>query len=130
MLPGFIDTHRHMWQAALRGVGADMTLEGYFSRVAGDLAAQFTPDDVHLGQALSAYAALDAGVTTVQDVANIHAPPNTPTPPSRPCAPPGCARSWPTAIPSPPGAPTASPPTASHATPPGCGPSSSTTRPW
>ncbi len=72
VLPGFIDTHRHMWQAALRGLGADLTLADYFPRVAGALAARFTPDDVHLGQTLSAYAALDAGVTTVQDLANIH----------------------------------------------------------
>ncbi|GAA2914827.1 amidohydrolase family protein [Streptomyces thioluteus] len=72
VLPGFVDTHRHMWQAALRGMGANLTLGDYFPRVAGALAAQFTPDDVHLGQTLSAWAALDAGVTTVQDVANIH----------------------------------------------------------
>ncbi|ARZ72539.1 amidohydrolase [Streptomyces albireticuli] len=72
VLPGFIDTHRHMWQAALRGMGADLTLGDYFPQVTGALAAQFTPDDVHLGETLSAYAALDAGVTTVQDLANIH----------------------------------------------------------
>lgn len=72
VLPGFIDTHRHMWQAALRGLGADLTLGDYFPRVAGALAGQFTPEDVHLGQTLSACAALDAGVTTVQDLANIH----------------------------------------------------------
>lgn len=25
-LPGFVDTHRHMWQSAFRGVGADWTI--------------------------------------------------------------------------------------------------------
>ena len=28
--PGFIDTHRHMWQTAMRGYGADWTLTQYF----------------------------------------------------------------------------------------------------
>src|SRR5690242_14908959 len=30
VLPGLIDTHRHMWQTAMRGYGADWTLTQYF----------------------------------------------------------------------------------------------------
>ena len=30
LMPGMIDTHRHMWQTALRGLGADWTLTQYF----------------------------------------------------------------------------------------------------
>ena len=30
LMPGMIDTHRHMWQTALRGFGADWTLTNYF----------------------------------------------------------------------------------------------------
>src|SRR5215203_1149058 len=30
VLPGMIDTHRHMWQTAMRGYGADWTLTQYF----------------------------------------------------------------------------------------------------
>ena len=30
VLPGMVDTHRHMWQTALRGLGADWTLTQYF----------------------------------------------------------------------------------------------------
>ena len=29
VMPGMIDTHRHMWQTALRGYGADWTLSQY-----------------------------------------------------------------------------------------------------
>ena len=29
-MPGMIDTHRHMWQTAMRGYGADWTLTQYF----------------------------------------------------------------------------------------------------
>ena len=30
VMPGMVDTHRHMWQTALRGYGADWTLSQYF----------------------------------------------------------------------------------------------------
>jgi 5-methylthioadenosine/S-adenosylhomocysteine deaminase len=30
LMPGMIDTHRHMWQTAMRGYGADWTLTQYF----------------------------------------------------------------------------------------------------
>jgi 5-methylthioadenosine/S-adenosylhomocysteine deaminase len=30
VMPGMVDTHRHMWQTALRGYGADWTLAQYF----------------------------------------------------------------------------------------------------
>src|SRR5690349_7292070 len=30
VMPGMIDTHRHMWQTAMRGYGADWTLSQYF----------------------------------------------------------------------------------------------------
>src|SRR4051794_4166957 len=30
IMPGMIDTHRHMWQTAMRGYGADWTLTQYF----------------------------------------------------------------------------------------------------
>ncbi|MBL1084962.1 amidohydrolase family protein [Streptomyces actinomycinicus] len=74
VLPGFVDTHRHMWQAVLRGCGADQTLGEYFETVLGDLGPRLTPDDLYVGNALSALAALDAGVTTVQDVSNVGKP--------------------------------------------------------
>jgi len=32
VLPGFVDTHRHLWQTALRGVAADGNLGLYFER--------------------------------------------------------------------------------------------------
>ncbi|MER0477672.1 amidohydrolase family protein [Streptomyces sp. Edi2] len=74
VLPGFIDTHRHMWQAALRGIGADQTLDQYFATVLHTLAPRLTADDLHLGNLLSALGALDAGVTTVQDISNVAKP--------------------------------------------------------
>ncbi|WP_167484384.1 amidohydrolase family protein [Nocardia terpenica] len=72
VIPGFVDTHRHMWQGTLRGLGADHSLRDYLKHVLGTLADRHSPTDVYLGQLISAYAALDAGITCVQDFANIH----------------------------------------------------------
>lgn len=70
VLPGFVDTHRHMWQAALRGYGADQTLEEYFGATLHAYGPSLGPGELHLGNLLSALGALDAGVTTVQDISN------------------------------------------------------------
>ncbi|WP_329048486.1 amidohydrolase family protein [Amycolatopsis sp. NBC_01488] len=70
-IPGFVDTHRHMWQATLRGSAPHHTLAEYFGTVLERVGPTLTPEDLYLGNLLSAYAALDAGITTVQDVSNI-----------------------------------------------------------
>lgn len=74
VLPGFVDAHRHMWQAVLRGYGADQTLAEYFTTILGTLGPRLTPDELYLGNLLSALAALDAGITTVQDISNVRKP--------------------------------------------------------
>lgn len=72
VIPGFVDTHRHMWQAVLRGCGPDHTLDDYFTHVLGTLGLRLSAEDLYLGNLLSALGALDAGVTTVQDTSNIN----------------------------------------------------------
>ncbi|MFE2226262.1 amidohydrolase family protein [Streptomyces kronopolitis] len=71
VLPGFVDTHRHVWQAVLRSAAVDESLDGYLSRILGDLAGRFTPADVHTGNLLGALECLDAGITTVQDFSHV-----------------------------------------------------------
>lgn len=70
-IPGFVDTHRHMWQATLRGSAPHHTLAEYFATTLERIGPALTPADLYLGNLLSAYAALDAGITTVQDISNI-----------------------------------------------------------
>lgn len=65
--PGFIDTHRHMWQTALRGYGADWTLTQYFVWNYLEHGKKFRPQDIYAGNLLSAIEAIDAGVTTSVD---------------------------------------------------------------
>ncbi|HEY3608184.1 MAG TPA: amidohydrolase family protein [Pseudonocardiaceae bacterium] len=67
LMPGMIDTHRHMWQTALRGFGADWTLSQYFVFYYLNWGKIFRPQDVYAGNLLSAVEALDAGVTTTLD---------------------------------------------------------------
>jgi cytosine/adenosine deaminase-related metal-dependent hydrolase len=67
VMPGMIDTHRHMWQTAMRGYGADWTLTQYFVWYYLEHGRLFRPEDVHAGNVLAAIEALDAGVTTVVD---------------------------------------------------------------
>ena len=67
VMPGMIDTHRHMWQTAMRGYGADWTLTQYFVWYYLEHGKVFRPEDVHAGNLLSAWEALDAGVTTTVD---------------------------------------------------------------
>ena len=67
VLPGMIDTHRHMWQTAMRGYGADWTLTQYFVWYYLEYGKHFRPEDVHAGNLLAALEAVDAGVTTCVD---------------------------------------------------------------
>ena len=67
VMPGMIDTHRHMWQTAMRGYGADWTLTQYFVWYYLEWGKVFRPEDVHAGNLLSALEGLDAGVTTTVD---------------------------------------------------------------
>ena len=68
--PGFVDGHRHVAQAPLRGIGADMTLPAYLESVLGRILPAYRPEDAQLATLLGALEALDAGVTTVLDWSN------------------------------------------------------------
>jgi len=69
--PGFVDTHRHVWQAQLRGVAADWTLYDYTLNMRMGFGSLYTRDDAYLGNHAGALEALDAGITTVVDHSHI-----------------------------------------------------------
>ena len=75
VMPGFVDTHRHMWQGILRNVLPDGSLEDYRNLVQRTFGAKYTPDDVYAGDLFSAIGAVDSGVTCILDWSHIH---NTP----------------------------------------------------
>src|ERR1700753_3492418 len=67
VIPGFVDTHRHLWQTQLRGVAADWTLMQYLTAILGQVAPAFTPEDTYAGNLLGVLEGLDAGITTMVD---------------------------------------------------------------
>ncbi len=68
VIPGFIDTHRHTWQTALR---ATVVPSNYFATVLVQLGPLFRPQDVYIGNLLGAVGALDSGITTMLDWSHI-----------------------------------------------------------
>ncbi len=73
-MPGFVDAHHHMWLGVLRNMGAQYVVgKQVFDGVQQKaLAAGFSPDDVYASTLASAINAVDAGITTVLDHANLH----------------------------------------------------------
>lgn len=67
VMPGMVDTHRHMWQTAMRAYGADWTLTQYFVWYYLQHGAKFRPEDYAAGNLVSALDAIESGVTTSVD---------------------------------------------------------------
>src|SRR3989441_6999758 len=81
VMPGFIDTHHHQFETALRSFLADGLLfnDGlphgainYFQYILGKFAGVYRPQDVHISELFGSLSQLDAGVTTSHDISQIH----------------------------------------------------------
>jgi len=83
VMPGFIDTHHHQFETALRSFLADGVLinDGsgsvsgsttYFEFILLTLAPVYRPKDVYVSEMVGGLSQLDGGVTTVHDVSQIH----------------------------------------------------------
>lgn len=70
--PGFIDTHRHLWQTAFKGLASNTSLAEYFFRYSmfSDAKTVFTPEDIYVGQLTGIYESLNSGVTSILDHAH------------------------------------------------------------
>jgi cytosine/adenosine deaminase-related metal-dependent hydrolase len=78
VMPGFVDSHRHIWEGLLRNIGTDVPLEGrtsYISFVLHKLAPAFRPEDAYVGNLVSALGAIDAGITSLLDWSHIQGSP-------------------------------------------------------
>ena len=75
VIPGLVDGHVHAWEGALRGVSPDSGFYDYMALTHGTLGPLMTPEDIAIGQRVTALRALEQGVTTIID--NSH---NAPTP--------------------------------------------------
>jgi cytosine/adenosine deaminase-related metal-dependent hydrolase len=72
VMPGFVDTHRHIWQGQLRNILPNGRLDpDYFRDIGGTARGVYRPEDVYVGDLLSAWGALSAGITTMLDWSHI-----------------------------------------------------------
>ncbi|OJU85486.1 MAG: hypothetical protein BGO11_00645 [Solirubrobacterales bacterium 70-9] len=67
VIPGFVDTHRHCWQNQFRRQMSDARIEEYMVDAHEVLAPAYLPEDVYAGCLLSAWGAIDSGVTCLLD---------------------------------------------------------------
>lgn len=78
VIPGFVDTHRHTWEASIRGVAPDATLDDYFVDVLDSFAPLYTPEDVYAANLAGSLECLNAGITTLVDWSHINNTPEHP----------------------------------------------------
>src|SRR4051812_30764992 len=50
VIPGFVDSHRHLWQTTMRGVTANWNLNDYAWCIRSNFAGLHDADDVYAGQ--------------------------------------------------------------------------------
>jgi cytosine/adenosine deaminase-related metal-dependent hydrolase len=83
VMPGFIDTHHHQFETVLRSFLADGVLikdnsgsasgtTTYFEYILLTFAPVYRPQDVYINELFGGLSQIDAGVTTVHDVSQIH----------------------------------------------------------
>src|SRR6185295_12150986 len=78
VIPGFIDTHRHTWEAAIRNCAPDATLDDYFVEVLDTYAPLYRAEDVYASNLAGSLECLNAGITTVVDWSHINNSPEHP----------------------------------------------------
>src|SRR6266516_6972366 len=80
VMPGFIDTHHHQFETALRSFLANgVLLPGtpggdinYYQYILLKFAPVYRPQDVYINELFGGLSQLDDGVTTVHDISQIH----------------------------------------------------------
>jgi cytosine/adenosine deaminase-related metal-dependent hydrolase len=83
VMPGFVDTHHHQFETALRSFLANGILindqsgsasanPSYFEYILLTFAPVYRPQDVYISELFGGLSQLDDGVTTVHDVSQIH----------------------------------------------------------
>ena len=81
VMPGFIDAHSHQFETALRSFLADGILindgrpesaHNYYESILQKLSMGYRPRDVYINELFAGIAQIDAGVTSVLDISQIH----------------------------------------------------------
>jgi 5-methylthioadenosine/S-adenosylhomocysteine deaminase len=81
VMPGFIDTHHHQFETALRSFLAEGILindgrpesaYNYYESILQKLSLGYRPQDVYINELFAGVAQIDAGLTAVMDISQIH----------------------------------------------------------
>jgi 5-methylthioadenosine/S-adenosylhomocysteine deaminase len=78
VIPGFVDTHRHTWEAAIRNCAPNATLDDYFVEVLDTFAPVYRAQDVYASNLAGSLECINAGITTLVDWSHINNTPEHP----------------------------------------------------
>jgi len=78
VIPGFVDTHRHTWEAAIRNCAPNATLDDYFVEILDTYAPLYRAEDVYASNLAGALECVNAGITTLVDWSHINNTPEHP----------------------------------------------------
>ncbi|MPY55893.1 amidohydrolase family protein [Streptomyces spongiae] len=71
VMPGLIDTHRHVWEGQIRNIAVDATLNEYSTVTLSGLAPNYRPEDAYAGELVGLLECVNAGVTSVFDWSHV-----------------------------------------------------------
>jgi cytosine/adenosine deaminase-related metal-dependent hydrolase len=68
VIPGFVDCHRHSWEGQLRRINPNAaTLDAYSAATHLSFAKFYRPEDMYIGNLITALGCIDSGITCVID---------------------------------------------------------------
>jgi 5-methylthioadenosine/S-adenosylhomocysteine deaminase len=67
IFPGLINTHTHIFQTLLRGIGQDLPVWDWFSTALDTTVSHLTPEDCYISAKLGAIEAVKSGTTCILD---------------------------------------------------------------
>ena len=75
VMPGMVNTHTHLFQTLLKGLGDDMVLKKWFVCMTGPSGVHLTPEDAHAAALHGCVESIRSGVTTLVDFMYVHTRP-------------------------------------------------------
>jgi 5-methylthioadenosine/S-adenosylhomocysteine deaminase len=75
VMPGMVNTHTHLFQTLMKGLGDDMVLKKWFTCMTGPSGVHLTPEDAHIAALHGCTESIRSGVTTLVDFMYVHVKP-------------------------------------------------------
>jgi 5-methylthioadenosine/S-adenosylhomocysteine deaminase len=72
IIPGMINTHTHLFQTLLKGLGDDRVLKDWFTYMTGPSAVELQPEDCYAAARYGCVESIKSGVTTLVDFMYAH----------------------------------------------------------